>query len=174
MLTSSTSSAASVMRRKILGWGGATSIAALVTYLGWNRGTVKPGTPAQAAPHPALPSDARHSTAQTEAAQEPVEDTTFTREAFLPHLNTDFTIIPEGMNASECRLIEVSAERRISSPKTTYISFTLLFSASPTFLPAGGTCRIKHKKMDEMMLFLSHVGKPGTKTMLEAAFTQAI
>lgn len=169
----SDSSVASSMRRKILGLGGVAGVATLATYLGWTRNSPAPQASAPAAPpHPAFKPHASEPLA--EAPQQPVAATIFSRDAFLPHLNTDFTIIHVGDDSAQCRLIEVSAERRISSSKQTYASFSILFSAGPLFLRDGGICSVKHKEMGEMQIFLTPVGKPGAKTMLEAAFTQAV
>jgi hypothetical protein len=171
----SDSSVASAMRRKILGLGGVAGVATLATYLGWTRNSTAPQASAPATPpHPAHSFKPHASEPVAEAPQQPVADTAFSRDAFVPHLNTDFNIIHVGDDSAQCRLIEVSAERRISSGKQTYAAFTLLFSAGPLFLRDGGICRVKHKAMGEMEFFLTPVGKPGAKTMLEAAFTQAV
>ncbi len=164
------------MRRKILGLSSLAGLGALATYLGWNRSSPAPHATAPASPPRPLSSTTPHHAEQVpETPPQPVADTTvFRRDAFVPHLNSDFTIIHAGDDSAECRLIEVSPERRISSAKQTYTSFTLLFTAGPAFLREGGICRVKHKEMGEMQFFLSPVGKPGAKTMLEAAFTQAV
>lgn len=165
-------SAASAKRRKLLGWGGGTFIAALATYLGWQRSSQTPPTSSPAVPARAKPQQAAPAVA--EAPPQPASPGVFSREAFVPHLNTSFTLVHEGGASAECRLLEVSPEKRITAPKQTYTSFTLLFEAKPTFLRNGGICRVKHSAMSEMQIFLSPVGKPGAKTLLEAAFTLAV
>lgn len=167
--------ASKATRRKVLTLSGLGAVAGVATYLGWARISVAPHvassttkTPVAAAkPMPieeALPAE----TAGAEAAR------LFEREAFVPHVNSEFTIIHEGDDSASCRLIEVGAASRMSSSKQTFSSFTLLFEAQPSFLRAGGFCKVQHAKMGEMQFFLSPVGKPGQKALLEAVFSLAI
>lgn len=163
------------MRRNLLGWGSVTGVAALAAYLGWTRSSPQPLTPPSAVKPHAVPASPAH-TAETVTEEPPQAEavTAFSREAFLPHLQTDFTLIHVGDSSAECRLVEVSPETRIASGKQAYACFTILFAAAPSFLREGGICRVKHAKMGEMQLFLTPVGKPGETTRLEAAFTQAV
>lgn len=173
-MTSSESSAGSTTRRKLLGWGGLGTLGGLAVYLGWSRtGDAPPHVQASATPMP-KPAPA---VAQTVVKDEPVaaaSTSLFEREAFVPHVRSEFTIIHEGDDSASCRLLEVSPETRISSGKQNYTSFTLLFEADSFFLREGGICRVKHAKMGEMQFFLSPVGKSGRKALLEAAFTLAV
>lgn len=100
--------------------------------------------------------------------------TAFGRDAFVPHVNSEFTIIHEGNDSTTCRLITVGEELRMTSSKQNYSSFSLLFEAQPTFLRQGGFCRVQHAKMGEMQFFLSPVGITGRTAFLEAIFNLAI
>jgi hypothetical protein len=175
MKAPSDSSPASATRRHLLGWSGVAGIATLAAYLGWNRSGPLPQAATTAVKPRNSPTNPAHAAeAEADAPPPAVIVNEFSREAFLPHLDTDFTLIHEGDTSAECRLVAVSPETRISSSKQTYTSFTILFAAEPTFLREGGICRVKHAKMGEMQIFLSPVGKPGATARLEAAFTQAV
>lgn len=174
-MTSSDSSTGSATRRKVLGWGGLGAVGGIAAYLGWSQNGEAPHAQATHAATPPTPKPA--TVAETAAvAEEPAATAasgSIERAAFVPHVQSEFTLIHEGDNSATCRLIEVSPETRITSGKQSYVAFTLLFEASPFFLREGGNCRVQHSKMGEMQFYLSPVGKPGRTALLEAAFTLA-
>lgn len=161
-------------RRKLLGLGLLGLTGGLASYLGWMRlgGAARAVRPEMASLHKAMPVEVENAETPEPAASQP--STLFEREAFLPHVNSEFTIIHEGHDSASCRLIEVGEESRTSSGKQTYVSFSLLFEAQPAFLREGGFCKVEHVKMGEMQFFLSPVGKPGRTALLEAVFNLAI
>ncbi|OYW70611.1 MAG: hypothetical protein B7Z37_30220 [Verrucomicrobia bacterium 12-59-8] len=160
-------------RRKLLGISSLGLAGGVATYLGWTRssGVPQPVQPA-ATPSPKTKPVAMEETPPPEpAAPAP---TLFQREAFLPHVDSEFTLIHEGDATASCRLLSVGPESRTSSSKQTYSSFSLLFEAQPTFLRDGGLCQVEHTVMGQMQFFLSPVGKPGRTALLEAVFNLAV
>lgn len=174
-MTPSDSSAGNATRRKVLGWGGVGAIGGLAAYLGWSRDSRSPqatALPKPAAAAPAAPAVAPQVN-EAPATAAPAA-TAFSREAFLPHVNSNFTVVQEGVDSGTCRLVEVGPASRISSRTQAYTCFTLVFEADFFFLREGGICKVRHEQMPEMQFFLSPVGRPGRKMLLEAAFTQAV
>lgn len=174
-MTSSDPPPGSATRRKLLGWSGVGAVGAVAAYLGWSRSSssVRPRDSVMQSP-PAKP-------AISSTPEEPLEQpapaaaaAAFDREAFVPHLNSDFTVVQEGRDSGTCRLVEVGPASRIASRTQAYTCFTLVFEADFLFLREGGLCKVQHAQMPEMQLFLSPVGRPGRKVLLEAVFTQAI
>lgn len=174
-MNSSPSSASSATRRKLLSLGGIGTLGGVAAYFGWSRSEVSPQVQASAMPSPvATPRPPAPVEALTEEAVSSPASGVFNRNAFIPHLRSDFTLVHPGDDSAVCRLLEVGPESRISTPKGDYISFTLLFEANSAFLPEGGICRVQHAKMDKMEFFVSPIGKPGKKALLEAVFNLPI
>jgi hypothetical protein len=118
---------------------------------------------AKAAPVAASPVEAPQS-------ETPLQPGVIGRDDFLPHLKSAF-VLDSGVG---CTLTEVSAERKLVGPTAEFTSFSLLFAA-----PAGVTFdsrihQLTHRKMGELELFLSPIGRSGEVTHLEAVFTQRV
>lgn len=97
----------------------------------------------------------------------------FDREAFVPHLNTDFTLRQSAVSSAACELVEVSPAKEMQTDKGAFVSFSLLFAAPNNhFLINGGTCRVTHPALAEMEFFLTPVGNGKKKHLIEACFTQ--
>ena len=158
-------------RRKLIGWGGGSVLAALGGYLGWPRhANDRPATGV----HPAEPTVAlAPHDATGESAVAPVVGA-IGREAFLPHLHSKFQLAsPDGPHAV-CQLVEVSASKPLVSPGARFTSFSLLFSAASDFVAESRIYHLTHEQLDAMDLFLSPVGKSDKQVCLEAVFSQRI
>ncbi len=163
-------SAASATRRKILALGGVGTVAGVAAYLGWDKSSAPQ---VASAPKPA-PAAATTPAAPTAPAATPSDaGLSFSRDAFVPHLNSEFSLQPEEGKAGKCKLIEVSEETSITAPKKTYKSFSLTFEADAAFLRDGGLCQVTHPQMGRMDFFLSPFGKTAKKARLQAIFTLA-
>lgn len=167
------SSGFSRTRRALLGLGGVGLATGVVGYLGWKGSNGKPE---------ALESQSQTKTTSTATSEIREEQAPSLNEEaatpvasakFQPHLKTNFTIQSEG-GTNACKLVQISAEKHQKMPEATWATFCLLFEAPAGFLAEGGICQVSHPQLGEMELFLSPVGNPKVKTLLQAAFAQRI
>lgn len=93
------------------------------------------------------------------------------RDWFVPHLKSRFSMSLTGDGTVDMTLVEVSPETRIHNGAVDYTAFTILFDAPQGSPVAEGIYHIRHPKLGEMDLFLAPVGKTVTKLRYEAAFT---
>jgi hypothetical protein len=151
-------------RRQLIAWGGAASAAGLAAYLGW---------PTQETPTPAPTAPSKVGTATQKPAElAPVPAGPFSRDLFMPHLGSEFTVKHDTAASAACKLIEVSPATVMKTAKGTFVAFSLVFESHPSFLQDGGTCRVSHPQLEPMEIFLSPIGQAKKdKTLLEAAFT---
>ncbi len=92
------------------------------------------------------------------------------REAFLPHLKSTF-LLDSGSSAT---LLNVSTAQQTASSTSTFVSFSLLFSA-PAGSPAESRIyQVTHPKMGELELFISPVGHSKELVHLEAICSQRV
>jgi hypothetical protein len=163
-------SASPLTRRRILGWGGIGVMAGVAGYLGWPKN-----------PSPAIPASdgsdqptGTHSPATADAgATEEPPGTWAGREAFIPHLNSEFQLESPAVS-TVCRLVEVSAEDLLESPTARFASFSLLFSAPVNFAAESRIYRLTHPRMEPLDLFLSPVGKSTGHIALEAICSRRV
>ncbi|MFD0894874.1 hypothetical protein KBB96_04345 [Luteolibacter ambystomatis] len=116
------------------------------------------------------------------AAETPVEESPFasapnvpdrlSRDWFLPHLNSRFSMSLTGSSTVDMTLSEVSAETRIHNDANAYTAFTILFDAPKGSPAAEGIYHIRHPQLGEMDLFLAPVGNTIARLQYEAAFTR--
>ena len=154
-------------RRRILGWGGAGVFGGLACYLGWPKKSEKAA--ASASPVSARPAgqklDSTMEPAASTAASRPAS-----REDFLPLLKSEFQL---DSNTS-CKLVEVGALKKMTSPTAEYTSFSLLFTASKDLVLESSLHQLTHPKMDPMELFISPIGHSEEKVFLEVVFSQKV
>ena len=91
-----------------------------------------------------------------------------TREEFLKHLNTKFSVFFDGLQATEVELTEVSALR--SKPR--YEAFSLVFHAPKTIPPLQMLYRIDHDALGSMELFLVPIEETADSFAFEALFNR--
>ena len=108
------------------------------------------------------------------AAAEVVVAGAMSREAFLPHLRSEFERATAGGVAVACRLIEVGAAEELSGPAGRFTSFALLFAAPKGFDGESRIYQVRHARMGSMELFMSPVGKCDKEVRMEAVFSQRI
>lgn len=159
-------------RRALLGLGGVGLATGVAGYLGWQRsdektfqGAVREGS--KTTPESPTP------ISEDQAASAATEETPVASAKFRPHLKTNFTISSEGAG-NACKLVQISAEKHQKTPEATWATFVLLFEAPAGFLAEGGICQVTHPQLEEMELFLSPIGNPKEKVLLQAAFAQRI
>jgi hypothetical protein len=162
-------SISSFTRRRILGLGGAGAMGGLACYFGW------PASETPQAP------TVRARDKQTPAGQAGIQETAqatvapspgaLRRDDFLPHLNSQFRL---GSASGTCKLIEVGPARKLASPTTEYVSFSLLFAAPTGFLAESQIHPLSHEKMKTMELFISPVGQSKDHVYLEAVCCQRV
>lgn len=173
MSTPSDSSGFSRARRALLGLGGIGLITGVASYLGLRNSGDKP--PHAAPPEPLATTDKPQPelSSAEEQLSTPQNESELVSAKFRPHLKSQFTIHSEsGTNA--CKLVEISEEKHQKTPQGTWASFLLCFEAPAGFLRDGEICRVTHPQLGEMELFLSSIGDPKKKPLLQAAFTQRI
>ena len=93
------------------------------------------------------------------------------REAFLPYLNSEFTLRHNPDGTAACKLVEVSPATVMKTEKGTFLAFSLLFKADSAFLTSGSICHVSHLQLADMEIFLAPVGNGKKKHLLEACFT---
>lgn len=160
------------IRRALLGLGGVGLATGVASYLGLRRPDDKApqgATQAESKAAPATPTQI----SEEQPAAVVSEETPVASAKFLPHLKTNFTIQSEGAG-NACKLVQISAEKHQKMPDATWATFVLLFEAPAGFLAEGGICRVSHPQLEEMELFLSPIGNPKEKVLLQAAFAQRI
>jgi hypothetical protein len=91
--------------------------------------------------------------------------TAFTRDMFVPHLNSSFTVSSGKHRLGSLRLAEV-AERdvKIIRFETANIdSFNLIFAAEGNLTLDDAIYRISHPGLGEFSMFVSTVGRSGSR-----------
>lgn len=156
-------------RRAILGFTGVGALSAVMAALGWKlakeRGFTLAGTTSRPAQN-----------AGNDGAEQiqRVQPTSAERDAFLPHLRTEFQIREERSGQARAILTDVSPLQISKSHLGTFAGFSLLFEAPPAFLSEGGLCVVNHDKMGQMSFFLSPIGRDKEVRHLEAVFSHRI
>lgn len=92
------------------------------------------------------------------------------REKFLPHVNSNFRID----SGVDCKLVEIGENMRISAPKETFVSFSLMFSAPKELAVESRIYRLSHPQLGDLDLFLSPVGRSEKCVYLEAVCCQRV
>lgn len=91
---------------------------------------------------------------------------TFTRETFLPHLNSSFTLVNRKMRAlGSLRLAEIP-DRNIeagSFESDNIDGFNLIFANEGKLALADGVHRVSHPAIGEFSIFVSTVGRSGLR-----------
>ncbi len=95
------------------------------------------------------------------------------RDAFLPHLRSEFQIRDEASSGVRAILVQVGELEVTSGHRGTFGSYSLMFEVPRGYLADGGICDVQHGQMGDMSFFLSPVGRSSKdKSMLEAVFSQ--
>jgi len=155
---------------------------ACATVVGARRFFSPSGAPA---PTTAATATKKSATGKTADAPEPAAEESvyasgpnvpdqLTRDWFLPHLESRFSMSLKGDHTLDMPLVEISPETRINNGAKIYSAFTLLFDAPQGTPSADGIYHIRHPQLGEMDLFLSPVGHTVTKVQYEAAFTRLV
>ncbi len=162
-------SSTSLTRRKVLGIGGAGAIGGLACYLGWPSGGKLSPSFSSDVRQPALAAEAE----MPESAESNARpaDGMLRRNDFLPHLNSQFRL---GSASETCKLIEVGAEQKITSPTAGFVSFSLLFAAPAGFVAESKIHALSHAKLGTLELFISPVGDSKERVYLEAVCCQRV
>lgn len=122
---------------------------------------------------PKSPETVKATAAEKASPIEKVPPTLPDREAFLPHLRSEFQIREDAAGGARAVLIEVSAVQIAQGHLGTFGSFSLMFEVPRGFLAEGGICKVQHEKMGDMSFFLSPIGRSEKdKSRLEAVFSQ--
>ena len=168
------SSASSPRRRATIAGIGAAIIG---TILWWRR---DPGQPSEAAApaSSAATAPVKHATVTPEETATSVVESgaPFSRNWFVPHLNTEFTMNSEAFAAESVTLVSIGEAR----PETdrdhhvNYTSFSLLFKGSAGMPRASGIVHMNHAALGKFDVFLSSVGHHKDRVMFEAVFSQRV
>jgi len=94
------------------------------------------------------------------------------REAFIPHLRSEFQIREATGVARSATLVEVSAVEVVKGHLGSFSGYSLMFEGPAGFLSDAGICVVEHSELGKMEFFLTPVGKPGAKSFLQAVFSQ--
>lgn len=161
------------IRRALLGLGGVGLATGVASYLGLRRSDNKALQGTAQGESKAAPGSSPTQISEGQSPAPVTEETPVASAKFLPHLKTNFTIQSEGAG-NTCKLVKISAEQHQKMPDVTWATFALIFEAPAGFLAEGGICRVSHPQLEEMELFLSPIGNPKEKYLLQAAFSQRI
>lgn len=167
-----TSTANYYTRRRILGWGGAGVVSAVCAYFVMK----DPGSLGIAGNKAVVGGQkSREVTGNgTDVAKSAQEVSSaggdLQREKFLPHVNSNFRID----SGVDCKLVEIGENMRISAPKETFVSFSLMFSAPKELAVESRIYRLSHPKLGDLDLFLSPVGRSEKCVYLEAVCCQRV
>lgn len=93
-------------------------------------------------------------------------DTPLRHEVFSPLLNETFQLGERGI---PCQLVEVTAPQTTTTLKGTFVTFSLLFELPPYSVDTDGAIHnVRHATAGSFEMFLTPVGKPDRKQMLQA------
>jgi hypothetical protein len=96
------------------------------------------------------------------------------RDAFIPHLRSEFQIREESGRSLRLILVEVGEVELMKGHLGTFASYSLLFEGHPGFSGLSRTCLLEHPQLGSLELFLSAVGEVKQKCRLQAVFSQRV
>jgi hypothetical protein len=153
-------------RRMMLAGLGAGMCAAVVGALRWPR-TESAGNAERSPARPPRTGNAEQASIPHSTGDDCAVPAQLSREWFLPHLQSRFQVA----DRSPLRLAEISPATGLRNGAISYTAFTLLFEGPANCDTPEAIHRLRHEVLGEMDLFLSPVGRSGTRVCYEAAFT---
>jgi hypothetical protein len=168
MRASSNADRQATTRRSILRWSGIGAVATITGIFGWRKAqeSIRAARPQKATDVASVP--------QGEKLPPPPPTVAMSREAFVPHLDSEFVLQTDALSTKKITLIEVSAPQTLHSKTAEFTAFSLLFAAPKKFETESRVYRLIHEQMGAMDLFLSPVGDGKKRVLLEACFTQRV